>query len=212
MRRKIETRGINMSDEASETVAGGIRNFLGALGFIAPLIGAELLMAGERPPWIGWTLIVAGLPIYLSPAVWKKIVAAFRGQGQKQMAFAIIAAGAIGLAVGIYLLASNPKPVVTAAIAAPVYVETRIRLDREPGSDVNFTTQPAIRGISTVGSKSFGGWRYRTCQMAKRPRTRPMAFSLFSTKQLSMSGPASIVSAKSFRHTISTCTRIEALC
>jgi len=59
-----------MADEASDTIGGGLRNWLGALGFIVPLIGAEIIREGD-PKWIGAILIVAGLPIYWSPAIWK---------------------------------------------------------------------------------------------------------------------------------------------
>jgi hypothetical protein len=59
-----------MADEASDTISGGIRNFLGALGFISALIGAEVLRE-SGPNWVGVTLIAAGLPIYLSPVAWK---------------------------------------------------------------------------------------------------------------------------------------------
>jgi hypothetical protein len=62
--------GIRMSDEASDTVGGGLRNWLGALGFIVALIGAEIIREGG-PKSVGAILIVAGLPIYLSPAIWK---------------------------------------------------------------------------------------------------------------------------------------------
>lgn len=62
--------GIRMSDEASDTIGGGLRNWLGALGFIVPLIGAEIIREGG-PKWVGAILIVAGLPIYWSPAIWK---------------------------------------------------------------------------------------------------------------------------------------------
>jgi hypothetical protein len=62
--------GIRMSDEASDTIGGGLRNWLGALGFIVPLIGAETIREGG-PKWVGAILIVAGLPIYWSPAIWK---------------------------------------------------------------------------------------------------------------------------------------------
>jgi hypothetical protein len=70
-----------MADEASESLAGGLKNYLGALGFIAPLLGGEELIrflvtggGGHTLPW--WAsiiLIAAGLPIYLSPAAWKSL-------------------------------------------------------------------------------------------------------------------------------------------
>ncbi len=59
-----------MTDEASDTIGGGLRNWLGALGFIVPLIGAEIIREGG-PKWVGAILIAAGLPIYWSPAIWK---------------------------------------------------------------------------------------------------------------------------------------------
>jgi hypothetical protein len=59
-----------MSEEASDTMGGGLRNWLGALGFIVPLIGVEIIKEGGSK-WIGAILIVAGLPIYWSPAIWK---------------------------------------------------------------------------------------------------------------------------------------------
>jgi len=62
--------GIRMADEASDTIGGGLRNWLGALGFIVPLIGAEIIREGG-PKWVGAILILAGLPIYWSPAIWK---------------------------------------------------------------------------------------------------------------------------------------------
>jgi hypothetical protein len=62
--------GIRMTQEASDTIGGGLRNWLGALGFIVPLIEAEIIREGG-PKWIGAILIVAGLPIYWSPAIWK---------------------------------------------------------------------------------------------------------------------------------------------
>jgi hypothetical protein len=118
----LRLAGINMSDEASETVAGGVKNYLGAIGFILPLLGGEelirLLLTGSGLPWWGSALlIVAGLPVYLSPAAWKRL----KGQGQKPMATAIIVASALGLMFGIYLLArpSAPGTEITQAGASP---------------------------------------------------------------------------------------------
>jgi hypothetical protein len=76
--------GINMADDASETFGGGVRNYLGALGFILPLVGLEELIRSyvseqsALPHWVSIVLIVAGLPIYVAPAAWKK----FRGVRQ----------------------------------------------------------------------------------------------------------------------------------
>ncbi len=61
-----------MSDEASDTIGGGLRNWLGALGFIVSLIGAEVLHEGG-PKLIGAILIVAGLPLFLSPFIWNRL-------------------------------------------------------------------------------------------------------------------------------------------
>jgi hypothetical protein len=68
-----------MADDAAESIGGGLRNWLGALGFISALIGAEVLREGG-PRWFGVGLIVAGLPIYLSPAIWKRLSGLLRKQ------------------------------------------------------------------------------------------------------------------------------------
>jgi hypothetical protein len=68
-----------MADDASETFGGGVRNYLGALGFILPLVGLEELVrsyVSEQPAlphWVSIVLIVSGLPIYVSPWAWKKL-------------------------------------------------------------------------------------------------------------------------------------------
>jgi hypothetical protein len=76
--------GINMADEAADTFTGGVKNFLGALGFISPLLGGEELirwyLGGHTLPWwFSVGLIVAGLPIYTSPAAWKSLRRIFAG-------------------------------------------------------------------------------------------------------------------------------------
>jgi hypothetical protein len=72
--------GINMADDASDTIGGGSRNYLGALGFILPLVGVEELVRHfvdtqhpSLPWWVSLILIAAGYPIYISPAIWKRL-------------------------------------------------------------------------------------------------------------------------------------------
>ena len=65
-----------MADEASDTVGGAMRIFLGTAGFVSFLIGAEILREGG-PAWVGASLIAAAFPIYLSPAAWKFVVSRF---------------------------------------------------------------------------------------------------------------------------------------
>jgi hypothetical protein len=72
--------GINMADDASESFGGGLRNYLGALGFILPLVGFEELIRHfvdtrlpSLPWWVSAILIVSGLPVYQSPAIWKRL-------------------------------------------------------------------------------------------------------------------------------------------
>src|SRR5258708_32940682 len=64
--------GEPMSDEVPDSAGGAVRAFLGALGFIVALIGAEMIAekGGERI-WAGVILIAASLPIFLSAFVWK---------------------------------------------------------------------------------------------------------------------------------------------
>jgi hypothetical protein len=78
----LRLAGINMADEASETMAGALKNWLGALGFILPLVGVEELIRHfvdtqhpSLPLLISIVLILAGLLIYASPAVWKRLKA-----------------------------------------------------------------------------------------------------------------------------------------
>jgi hypothetical protein len=72
--------GINMADDASETFGGGLRNYLGALGFILPLVGFEEFVRHfvdvdhpSLPWWLSVILMAAGLPIYVLPAIWKRL-------------------------------------------------------------------------------------------------------------------------------------------
>lgn len=71
----LRLMGIKLADEASDTAVGGLKNFLGALGFISPLLGGEEVLrwflTGSGSPRAGVALIVLGLPLYLSPAAWK---------------------------------------------------------------------------------------------------------------------------------------------
>src|SRR5262245_19814701 len=66
-----------MADEASDTVGGGVRNYLGAIGFIVALIGAEILREGGSQ-WLGISLLAAGLPIFLAPTAWKFVSSRLR--------------------------------------------------------------------------------------------------------------------------------------
>lgn len=61
-----------MADDASNTVGGGLRNWLGALGSISALIGAEMLKEGGFS-WIAVALILLALPIYWSPVIWNRL-------------------------------------------------------------------------------------------------------------------------------------------
>jgi hypothetical protein len=69
----LHLMGIDMADEASESFGGGVRNWLGAVGFCAVLIGAEMLRENTAPIWIGTLLIIIGLAIFLLPFVWRRI-------------------------------------------------------------------------------------------------------------------------------------------
>jgi hypothetical protein len=69
-----------MADDAADTFGGGLRNFLGALGFILPLVGVEELVRHfvdvqhpSLPWWISAILIASGYPIYVSPAIWNRL-------------------------------------------------------------------------------------------------------------------------------------------
>jgi hypothetical protein len=76
----LRLAGVNMADEASSTFGGGVKNYLGALGFLLPMVGLEELVRHfvdtEHPslPWkISAILIAAGLPLFVLPWMWNLI-------------------------------------------------------------------------------------------------------------------------------------------
>jgi hypothetical protein len=63
-----------MSDEAPDTFDGAIRAFIGALGFIVALIGAEMMAEKDGVRfWLGLVLVLASLPVFLSVALWRSV-------------------------------------------------------------------------------------------------------------------------------------------
>src|SRR5437660_375408 len=67
----LKLLGVKMADDAPENAGQAVRNYLGGLGFIVTLIGAELMKEGQ--PWLGGALVTAGLPIFLSGVLWRWI-------------------------------------------------------------------------------------------------------------------------------------------
>ena len=63
--------GIDMA--ASSTLGGGIRNFLRAAAFSIMMIGGRVIYEG-RDARIGIALIVIGLPIFLLPWAWNRLL------------------------------------------------------------------------------------------------------------------------------------------
>jgi hypothetical protein len=82
----LRMMGIEMSDEASKTFGGGIRNYLGALGFISALIGAEILREGGDSR-VGMGLVVTGLPVFILPWLWDRFMARLSNQRSKLRSF-----------------------------------------------------------------------------------------------------------------------------
>jgi len=68
-----------MADEASNTLGGGIRNYLGTIGFSLPLIGLEEFVRSlvsnqpALPHWASFILIATGLPFYVAPWAWDRL-------------------------------------------------------------------------------------------------------------------------------------------
>jgi hypothetical protein len=94
MMNSLRPFGINMADDASETFGGGLRNYLGAIGFILPLVGVEELVRHfvdtthpSLPWWASTGLIAIGLPIYWSPAIWKKVHGKPESPAQKPLEY-----------------------------------------------------------------------------------------------------------------------------
>jgi len=71
----LRLAGINMSDDASETFSGGVRAFLGSAGFLTMMFGGYYFYEGKGPGpwWMGYFLIGIGLPLFILPAIWKKL-------------------------------------------------------------------------------------------------------------------------------------------
>src|SRR5579863_3355140 len=74
----LRLMGMGMADDASETVSGGIRNYLGTLAFVIPMAGVEECVrraAGGGPTlpyWLSVSLIIVGLPMSVMWAFGKK--------------------------------------------------------------------------------------------------------------------------------------------
>ena len=71
--------GVQMADTASDTFGDGFWNYITTLGFILPLVGVEELIRSHAsvgpslPTWASIVLIIVGLPLYQSKAIWKKL-------------------------------------------------------------------------------------------------------------------------------------------
>jgi hypothetical protein len=63
-----------MADEASDTFGGGTKAVLGVFGFLLPMGGLDQLLtaAPVLPIWGSISLLVAGPPLLLAPAFWKR--------------------------------------------------------------------------------------------------------------------------------------------
>ena len=75
----LRLAGIDMSDDASKTLGGGVRAFLGTGGFLVMMFGGYFLY-DNRNFGIGIPLIAVGLPIFISPWVLDRIIARIRSQ------------------------------------------------------------------------------------------------------------------------------------
>jgi len=66
-----------MADDASDTLSGGTKNYLGAVAFTMVLAGGEelfreLLTGSATSPWWSSAIVIAlAYPVYVSPAIWK---------------------------------------------------------------------------------------------------------------------------------------------
>jgi hypothetical protein len=75
----LRLAGVSMADEASKSLGGGARNYLGTLGSILPLVGLEEFVRSlvsdqpALPHWASFILIVTGLPLYVAPWAWDRL-------------------------------------------------------------------------------------------------------------------------------------------
>ena len=63
-----------MADDAPDTKPGAVKAYIGALGFIIVLIGAEMMAEKDGARfWIGVLLVIAGLPVMSLAVIWTYI-------------------------------------------------------------------------------------------------------------------------------------------
>ncbi len=67
--------GVEMADEAPDTISGGVKATLGTFGFLLPMCGLEQLLSPSPPilpPWGSMCLIISGPCLYFAPAIWRR--------------------------------------------------------------------------------------------------------------------------------------------
>ncbi len=80
-----------MSDEAPDTMPGAIKAYIGALGFIVVLIGAEMIAEKENARfWLGVALVAAGLPIMSLVVFWNHLRSQFGAGFRRFIVFIIM--------------------------------------------------------------------------------------------------------------------------
>jgi hypothetical protein len=72
-----------MSDDASKTLGGGVRAWLGTGGFLLMMFGGYFLYEHNNLS-IGIPMIVGGLPLFILPWAWDRFVARFRASSFPQ--------------------------------------------------------------------------------------------------------------------------------
>jgi len=65
-------RGFTMADDASNTLGGGVRAFLGSAGFLVMMFGGYTIY-DDKGTRTGIGLIAVGLPLFILPWAWSRI-------------------------------------------------------------------------------------------------------------------------------------------
>ena len=74
-----------MSDDASKTLGGGVRAFLGTAGFLLMMFGGYHIYEHNNLR-LGIPMVAGGLPLFILPWAWDRLTARFRSSSAPKKA------------------------------------------------------------------------------------------------------------------------------
>jgi hypothetical protein len=73
----LQLAGIKMSDDASKTLGGAVRAWLGTCGFLLMMFGGYFIYEHGNL-YVGIPMLAGGLPLFVLPWAWDRVIARFR--------------------------------------------------------------------------------------------------------------------------------------